>query len=261
MDHQIIIFSKNGSQILQKSNKDNTDIDDEASFRGILSILEPLTRDCSGLLYSIVIANNHIDVYFDGYYFFFSIISCRSRKALLSINSIFVVEVSRIFRSFTNQKRITKEMPLEEQVSFFSLISHDTLELILVELNPLLIPSVSYLTFISMDNRVIYSLGASKEAPDQFVLSWFAALEASDSLGDNSYIQANEFPHVFVFHFLPPIKLVVYFGLSFNPNEYFDHVNSVIQNISSLFEEKPLFKPKMPSYPSRGRRHIHRTED
>lgn len=259
---RILVFSKSGVLLADVQNGQVPN-DEDANFRGILSILEPISLSESSFLFSMKLGTLIVDVSFDFGLYLFSITSSKTKSSLLPYNQIFSYSALLCFNNLTSDVPNKSSIPEACIESFRAIIPSDPLNKISKIINPLLIDSIDYIAFIAQGHRVILSLGDTKIPPEQFIIDWCAALESIESLQpENKYIIVPEHEKIVIISFFPCLKTILFFKNKATKDriEYFlNEVEKSIQNLMNLFKPNKDFRPQMPQMPKHevgGRRKI-----
>ncbi|OHS95692.1 hypothetical protein TRFO_10324 [Tritrichomonas foetus] len=257
---RIIIYSRSGALLADVQNGELPS-DEDANFKGVLSILEPIASTEPTFLFSMRLGSFIIDVSFDCGIYVFSIISAKLKSNLQSYNPFFSYTALLVFNNLISDLPNRHIVPKEIIDKFRSLIPSDPLIQISKILEELLIDSINYIAFVAQGHRVVLSLGETKIAPDKFIFEWCAALEASGGISSsNDCVVVPDHQSIAVSQFYPCLKTILFFADNATNDRmqlYLSEVAKAKVALQNLFKEKEL-KPQMPQKPKEasGRRKI-----
>lgn len=258
---RILVFSKSGALLADVQNG-HVPNDEEANFRGILSILEPISLSESSFLFSMKLGSLTIDISFDFGLYVFSITSSRTKSSLLPYNQIFSYSALCCFNNLISNLPNKLSIPETYIESFRSMIPSDPLNKVSKIISSLLIDSIDYIAFVAQRHRVVISLGETKIPPEQFILDWCAALETLEAhQPENPFTIVPEHEKIVIVSYFPCLKAVIFFTNKATKDRidfFLNEVDKSKQSLINLFKSKD-FKPQMPQMPKQdvgGRRKI-----
>lgn len=251
MSFRIIIFTRRGSQICDFS-RGTMPNDDEANFRGILSILEPISQTESEYLFTMKLGPFHVDVFFALERYVFSIVPASTKSTILNFNPIFAWAASQCFTSLMSEQ--SEEVSQQMIDTFVSMLPMDPLNEVSKVMKGLLIAGVNYVSFIAQGHRVFLHLGETKMPPDEFIFAWCAALEATEQLDEVSWAPVPEHDSVAVTTFVPSMKIVVFFtdkATKIRTEYFISEITKIKQKLMDIFSVKEM-RVHMPQMPKHG---------
>ncbi|KAK8884378.1 hypothetical protein M9Y10_043488 [Tritrichomonas musculus] len=257
-DVRILVFSKSGA-LLADVQSGPIPNDVEANFRGILSIIEPISVSEPSFLFSMKLGSLIVDVSFDFELYVFSITSSKTRSSLLPYNQIFSYSALICFNNLISDLPNKSSIPKTCIDSFQSMIPSDPLNKVSKAIGSLLTDSIDYIALVAQRHRVALSYGETKIPPDQFILDWCSALEAIEFLNSETpYVTVPEHENIAIIPFFPCLNSIVFFKSKATKDRvefYLDGVNKAKKNLINLFKSNN-FKPQMPQGPKKeaGRR-------
>ena len=261
MKPRILAYSK--SKILLADVKsDSQEVTEETNFKGVLSILDPISSTESDYLFSMRLGSFTIDVAFSYDIYLFSVIPIKIKSSIAAFNPIFSYLTLTVFNKIILDVPNREAIPQGYIDTFYSMIPVDPLNKISKIMNSLLIDSVDYIAFIAQGHRVVLSLGDAKMPPDEFIVQWCEALEVVETLTvDNAFLTVPSHNNIIVSHFFPSLTSVTFFNSPATKDRienYFHQIDHVKSQLFDLFKSSDL-KPQMPQVPkqqSSGRRRI-----
>ena len=253
MGARILIFSRQGSQMADVTVGE-LPVDEEANFRGVLSILEPICQAENEYLFTMKLGLFHIDVYYASERYVLSIIPGTTKANMLGFNPIFAWAAGLCFASMLSGRDGNGDVSPQMLDAFEAMMPQDPLNAVAEVINKLMIPGVNYVSFIAQGHRVFLSLGETKMNPEDFIVAWCAALEAADGLQDNPWVIVEEFENIAVTQFVPCMTVVVFFEESAVKSrvEFFvSEIQKAKQRLVEIFQTEEK-RPQMPQAPKNG---------
>lgn len=248
---KILVFSKGGNQLVDTQVGSFLQ-DEDANFRGILSILEPISTSESFFVFSMKLGRYHIDISFAYDYYVMSVIHGNTKSQYQSLNAFYAWNAAICFSQIMSQQVSKDEITQNLIEKFEELLPVNPFPDIDRILKCFLIENlIDYVAFVVQGHRVLHSVGETKVPPDQFIYQWCAALEACESLPGNKYIQLSDYPSIIAFQFYPSIIAITFCRNSVSDGtiqQILDQIAYIKQELQSIFTEKQL-KPQMPQGP------------